>query len=80
MDDVTANTVMYAVRLLAADSRSPCPGDQGGRCDLAPDSYGASNRHVIASRHERIAYRLRALEGNYHDVTTTPGKPERGRR
>ncbi len=74
MDDVTANTVMYAVRLLAADSEAHAREVRLVGSALPPDSYGASNRHVIATRHERIALRLRALEGNYFDVTTMPGK------
>lgn len=73
LDDVTANMVLYAVRVLAADSEAHAREVRFVGAAMPPDSYGAVNRHAIASRHERIARRLRALERNYHDVITAPG-------
>ena len=72
MDDVTANTVMYAVRMLAADSEAHAREVRLAGSTLPPDSYGASNRLFIAMRHERIAACLRTLEGNYYHETTMP--------
>lgn len=77
LDDVTANTVIYAVRVLAADAEAHAREVRNVGADMPPDSYGASNRHAIASRHERIARRLRLLEYNYRDITTTAGLPVR---
>lgn len=71
LDDVTANMVMYAVRVLAADSEAHAREVRLVGATLPPDSYGAANRHAIASRHERIALRLRALETSYHHEITT---------
>jgi septal ring-binding cell division protein DamX len=73
LDDVTANMVMYAVRVLAADSEAHAREVRLIGATMPPESYGAANRHAIASRHERFAHRLRTLEGNYHHVTTMPG-------
>ena len=55
LDDVTANMVMYAVRVLAADSEAHAREVRLVGAAMPPDSYGAANRHAIASRHERIA-------------------------
>ncbi len=74
LDDVTANIVLYAVRVLAADSEAHAREVRLVGAAMPPDSYGAANRHAIASRHERIAARLRVLEFNYYNVTTTPGR------
>lgn len=71
LDDVTANMVMYAVRVLAADSEAHAREVRLVGAAMPPDSYGAANRHAIASRHERIASRLRALENSYRDEITT---------
>lgn len=72
LDEVTANMVIYAVRVLAADSEAHARETRLVGATMPPDSYGAANRHAIASRHERIALRLRALENSYHDEVTTP--------
>ena len=77
LDDVTANTVIYAVRQLAADAEAHAREVRLVGADLPPDSYGASNRHAIALRHERIARRLRLLDYNYRDITATVGLPIR---
>jgi hypothetical protein len=68
LDDTTANTVIYAVRLFAAESEAHAREVRMVGAALPPESYGAANRHVIASRHERVAARLRVLEGNYRKV------------
>lgn len=68
LDDATANTVIYAVRVLVADYEAHAREVRTVAATLPPDSYGALNRHAIAWRHERIAARLRLLETNYRDV------------
>lgn len=75
MDDETANTIIYAVRLLAAESEAHAREVRTVRATLPPDSYGAANRHAIASRQERIAARLRVLEGNYRTVVSGDKHP-----
>ena len=76
LDDITANMVIYAVRVLAADSEAHAREVRRFGATLPPDSYGAANRHAVASRHERIALRLRALEYNYRDELTVGGKAD----
>ena len=71
LDDVTANMVIYAVRVLAADSEAHAREVRLVGATMPPDSYGAANRHAVASRHERIALRLRALENSYRDEIAT---------
>jgi hypothetical protein len=68
LDEGTANMVVYAVRLLVADSEAHAREVRRVQATLPPGSWGATNRHAIASRHERIANRLRALERNYRNV------------
>ena len=68
LDDSTANIVMYAVQMLAADSEAHAREVRRVKATMPPDSYGAINRDAIASRHERIARRLRALESNYRTI------------
>jgi hypothetical protein len=72
LDEVTANTVIYAVRVLAAESEAHAREVRFVGAAMPPDSYGAANRHAIASRHERIARRLRVLERNYRDTVIEP--------
>jgi len=74
LDDATAETVLYAVRLLAADSEAHAREIRVVGAMMPPDSYGAANRHTIAARSERIARRLRVLDASYRDLMTTPGK------
>lgn len=73
LDDVTANSVMYAVRVLAADAEAHAREVRLVAAAMPIDSWGAANRHAIASRHERIARRLRELDRNYYNVITAPG-------
>ncbi len=68
LDEATANTVIYAVRALAADSEAHAREVRIIARTLPPDSYGAVNRRRIATRHERLAARLRMLESNYRTV------------
>ena len=72
LDEVTANTVIYAVRVLAAESEAHAREVRLVGASMPPDSYGAANRHAIASRHERTARRLRVLERSYRDMVTEP--------
>lgn len=65
LDDKTANIVMYAVRMLAADAEAHAREVRCVEAAMPPDSYGASNRNAIASRHERIAHRLLVLDRSY---------------
>ena len=74
---MTANSVIYAVRLMAADAEAHAREVRLVGADLPSDSYGASNRHAIALRHERIAGRLRLLDYNYRDITATVVLPVR---
>lgn len=68
LDDTTANLVVYAVRMLIADSEAHAREVRLFGATLPADSYGAANRQAIADRHERIASRLRVLERNYRHV------------
>jgi hypothetical protein len=68
LDDTTANLVVYAVRVLIADSEAHAREVRLFGATLPADSYGAANRQAIADRHERIASRLRVLERNYRNV------------
>jgi hypothetical protein len=68
LDDETANLVVYAVRVLMAESEAHAREVRIVKATLPPDSWGAANRQVIANRHERIAGRLRVLERNYRSV------------
>jgi len=70
LDETIANTVIYAVRMLAAESEAHAREVRVVAATLPPDSYGAANRHKIASRHERVAARLRRLETNYRDIVS----------
>lgn len=70
LDDTTANLVIYAVRVLVADSESHAREVRLVGATLPSDSYGAANRHAIATRHERVAARLRVLERNYRAETS----------
>lgn len=65
LDESTANLVVYAVQALIADSEAHAREVRLVAATMPQDSYGASNRHAIASRHERISARLRLLERNY---------------
>jgi hypothetical protein len=79
LDDVTANMVIYAVRMLVADAEAHAREVRLVGATLPADSYGAANRQAIASRHERIALRLRELENNYRDeITTARASPRIG--
>jgi hypothetical protein len=71
LDERTANYVLYAVRVLAADLEAHAREARFVAARMPADSYGAANRHAIALRHERIAWHLRMLEGNYRDVVET---------
>jgi hypothetical protein len=75
LDDLTANTVIYAVRLLAADAEAHAREVRLVAETMPPDSYGAANRQAVAWRQERIARRLRLLESNYRDMTAAFGGP-----
>jgi hypothetical protein len=68
LDDITANTVMYAVRMLAADSEAHAREVRRVQALMPADSYGVANRHEIASRLERIARRLLMLDRNYRRI------------
>jgi hypothetical protein len=70
LDETTANTVIYAARLMAADSEAHAREVRMVAGTLPPESYGAANRYKIAARHERVAARLRVLEGNYREVVS----------
>lgn len=74
LDDLTATTVIYAIRMLAADSEAHAREVRLVAGTMPLDSDGAANRHAIAARDERIALRLRAVESNYRDIVITPGK------
>jgi hypothetical protein len=65
LDDRTANAVVYAARLLVADLEARAREARLASAMLPTESYGAVNRLAIAGRHERLAGRLRVLEGNY---------------
>lgn len=65
MDEVTANTVIYAVRLMAADAEAHAREVRVVGAALPAESYGAANRARIAIRHERVAARLRVVERSY---------------
>jgi len=68
LDDATANTVMYAVRLLAADSEAHAREVRRVQALMPANSYGAANRHEIASGLKRIARRLLVLDRNYRRI------------
>jgi hypothetical protein len=70
LDEQHASAVIYAVRALAADYEAHAREVRAVAATLPPDSYGASNRHFIAIRHERIASRLRTVESNYGAVVS----------
>lgn len=74
LDERTANAVIYAVRLHAAEIEAQAREARiiGGM--KVPGSYGALNRAFIAIRHERQAERLRRLESNYRDEVGGGGK------
>lgn len=72
LDEVTANTVIYAIRILAAESEAHAREVRLVGATMPPDSYGAANRHAIASRHEHLARRLRVLERSYRETVTEP--------
>ena len=74
LDAETAEAVIFAVRILVANSEGRAREARLAGAALPLDSYGAANRHAIASRHERTAKRLRVLEEQYRDVVITPGK------
>jgi hypothetical protein len=65
LDDRTANCLIYAARVLAAEYEAHAREVRLVSATLPPVSYGAVNRLRIAWRHERIAERLRLLERNY---------------
>lgn len=68
MDEFTANALIYAARALAAESEAHARELRAVGASLPPDSYGASNRHHAATRLERVATRLRAVEGTFRSV------------
>jgi hypothetical protein len=57
--------VIYAVRVMAAEYEAHAREVRTVAATLPPDSYGALNRYGIALRQERVAQRLRLVEGNY---------------
>jgi hypothetical protein len=65
LDEPTANAVVFAVRSLAAEYEAHGRELRAVAMALPMGSYGASNRHHVANRLERVAARLRAVEGNY---------------
>lgn len=76
LDDRTANAVIYAVRVFMADLEAHAREARLASTAFPEDSYGAVNRLAIAGRHERLAARLRKLEGNYLEEVGGGWAPE----
>jgi hypothetical protein len=74
LDEATADTFIYTVRMLAADSEAHAREVRAVAATLLPESYGAANRHKIATQHERVAARLWVLEGNYRGAMSDDAK------
>ncbi len=65
LDRRTASIVAYAVRALAAECEGHAREVRAVAAALPDGSYGQANRFAIASRHARLAARLRLLDRSY---------------
>jgi hypothetical protein len=82
VDATTANITMFAITAHADEREAHLREVQRAAESLPQDSYGRSNRQVIAARETRVATRLRAVEQAYRtaierDAVFTPPEPAR---
>ena len=63
LDPRSAEAAVYAMRAMAAELEGHAREVRRVADDLPCQSYGARNRLRIAEQHERMAWRLRVIDG-----------------